>query len=114
MMNDNRRPEWYKPCKYCSQKIGFRRDTRSAGGFLIPLDESGQRHACANSDYQRRINATEGKEAELPEISANEIGMYFDDETRVLRAIEFIHATNNQLTGDFILTLERRPREGRR
>ena len=105
-MEENERnfgkPEWTRPCRDCRETIGFRTDAKSYAGFLIPLNLSGTRHNCPNSEYVRR-------QQKQQQPSKAEVGAYFNQERIVLDVMAAVVDANAKL-GTFYLRLERVPK----
>ena len=94
--------EWTRPCRDCRETLGFRKDAKSYAGFLMPLNLSGTRHNCPNSDYVRR-------QQKQQEPFKEEVGAYFNQERIVLDVIAAVVDANSKLD-TFYLKLERVPK----
>lgn len=97
--------EFTKVCRDCGKLILFKTNVRANNGTLKPLEITGNaRHACANSEYQRRVNKTN------QEPSKAEVGAYFNQERIVLDVMSAVVDANAKLD-TFFLKLERVPKE---
>ena len=99
--------EFTKVCRDCGKLIKFRTDVRALNGTLKPLEltEGTERHACSNSQWQRRQNAVEGKQ----EPSKEDVQAYFNQERIVLDVMSAVVDANQKLD-TFFLKLERVPK----